>query len=80
MSGTSMACSHVAGLAALLCQRWNSRDVYKIKKQLLLGTFHSHTYPPSTYMGFGLINCDRVVSIYYVNMFFDRLEEWHLLS
>ncbi len=80
MSGTSMACSHVAGLAALLCQRWNSRDVYKIKKQLLLGTFHSHAYPPSTYMGFGLINCDRVVSIYYVNMFFDRLEEWHLFS
>ncbi|ATV55843.1 bacteriocin [Prevotella intermedia] len=80
MSGTSMACSHVAGLAALLCQRWNSHDVYKIKKQLLLGTFHSHAYPPSTYMGFGLINCDRVVSIYYVNMFFDRLEEWHLFS
>ena len=80
MSGTSMACSHVAGLAALLCQRWNSRDVYKIKKQLLLGTFHSHAYPPSTYMGFGLINCDRAVSTYYVNMFFDRLEEWHLFS
>ena len=80
MSGTSMACSHVAGLAALLCQRWNSHDVYKIKKQLLLGTFHSHAYPPSTYMGFGLINCDRAVSTYYVNMFFDRLEEWHLFS
>ena len=80
MSGTSMACSHVAGLAALLCQRWNSHDVYKIKKQLLLGTFHSHAYPPSTYMGFGLINCDRAVSTYYVNMFVDRLEEWHLFS
>lgn len=80
ISGTSMACSHVAGLAALLCQRWNSHDVYKIKKQLLLGTFHSHAYPPSTYMGFGLINCDRAVSTYYVNIFFDRLEEWHLFS
>ena len=78
-SGTSIACSHVAGLAALLWERWGTNTcTYWIKKQILIGTYFSHPYQKSVEKGFGLINCDRVVSTNYLNTFYESWKAWYL--
>ena len=61
MDGTSMACPHVAGLAALLCQRWSSASAYCIKKQLLYAAYFSHPDKSCEERGLGLINCEKAV-------------------
>ncbi len=79
MSGTSMACPHVSGLAALLWEKWGNTSPYWIKKQILLGTYYSHGYTGSIAKGFGLIHCDKVVSTNYLNLKYDYFKQWYLL-
>jgi subtilisin len=61
-SGTSMACPHVAGLAALLCQRYPGITPANIKRRISTTSTDLGTRGFDTTYGFGLINCDRATS------------------
>ncbi|WP_194778510.1 S8 family peptidase [Pararhodonellum marinum] len=57
-SGTSMACPHVAGLAALIIQRYPGITPYNVNRRI--ATTSSDLGHPGldTTFGYGLINCD----------------------
>lgn len=58
LNGTSMACPHVAGLAALIIQRYPGISAANVKRRI---TTTSNDLGPGGYditYGFGLINCD----------------------
>ncbi len=59
LSGTSMACPHVAGMAALIYQKHSGHVSPHTVKQKILNTAHNlgpAPYPNEAY-GFGLIDC-----------------------
>ncbi len=58
-SGTSMACPHVAGLAALLFQRYPGISVTNVKRRITTTCEDLGAIGYDLTYGFGLINCDR---------------------
>lgn len=59
MSGTSMACPHAAGFAALLCQKYPGISPHLIMAKMSSTARNLGTGPfPNTPYGYGLINCD----------------------
>jgi len=58
LSGTSMACPHVAGLAALMNQRLPTLSSQRILSIMRTTALHLGTPTPNITYGSGLINCD----------------------
>lgn len=58
MSGTSMACPHVAGLAALITQRYPGITPYNVKRRITTTSKDLGTSGYDITYGYGLINCD----------------------
>lgn len=63
LSGTSMACPHVAGLAALIIQKEASIAPIKVKATIFTSaTALGNSVSPNEAYGYGLINCVAAVS------------------
>lgn len=58
MSGTSMACPHVAGLAALIIQRYPGITPANVKRRITTTSTDLGARGNDITYGFGLINCD----------------------
>lgn len=59
MSGTSMACPHVAGLAALIIQKYPGISPINVKKRIATTSTDLGSREFDITYGFGLINCDK---------------------
>lgn len=59
MSGTSMACPHVSGLAALIIQRYPSITPAQVKRLITRTAIDLGDTSNDSTFGFGLINCDE---------------------
>lgn len=59
MSGTSMACPHVAGLAALIVQRYPGISPANVKRRIATTSTDLGRRGYDQTYGYGLINCDR---------------------
>lgn len=58
MSGTSMACPHVAGLAALIIQRYSGITTANVKRRIVTTCTDLGARSYDQTYGYGLINCD----------------------
>lgn len=63
MSGTSMACPHAAGLAALMVQKDKNARPLQIKADIIATATELGVNPPNTTYGYGLINCEAAVNV-----------------
>lgn len=63
MSGTSMACPHVAGLAALMAQKDKKLTPLQIKADILATASALGVNTPNETYGYGLINCEKATAI-----------------
>lgn len=63
MSGTSMACPHVAGLAALMLQKDRNITPLQIKADIFSTASGLGGSQPNTTYGHGLINCQKATAI-----------------
>jgi len=60
-NGTSMACPHVAGLAALIIQRYPGITPANVKRRITTTCRDLGAFGPDITHGFGLINCDLAI-------------------
>jgi len=58
MNGTSMACPHVAGLAALIIQRYPGITAANVKRRIITTSRDLGSAGLDITYGYGLINCD----------------------
>ena len=58
LHGTSMACPHVAGLAALIAQRYPDLSATNVKRRIATTCTDLGNHGLDVTYGFGLINCD----------------------
>ncbi len=63
LSGTSMACPHVAGLCALMIQKRGGITPLQIKADIEATATSLGIGTPNETYGYGLINCDKAINL-----------------